>query len=881
MDGVPPLRRTGIAAVSARNVDLTREAGRMRARGMDEAAIEHELLKDPKRDGLPAAEVRAIAKSIGAKPPGRTVERPATGWISAVHELADRRGWAVSALECLGALAKRREVHFPMKLASGAVVGWRRRRADNQPFKNGKKAIAVTGSRAMLMAPAELPDGPVVMTESETDAAAIISAGHPAVLASAGGSPSAGCIEEAQRLLAGRAVVLFPDPDAVGDTWRKRVGNALTRAGCVVSYVPPVDCDIDARLARDPDRRATLKRLIEGALPFDNNSTLPKSEVSGVSPSNGAASGETPTDSAEVSEVSKSVPGANKRPAFRVFEKVIKSGGTQYRPGVWFFGAKAGRGDAPPILTQTWVCSPLHVAAVTFDAEDNNFGRLLRLRTTLGSWREWAMPMELLRGSGDELRGELLAMGVEISPAAKNLLGNYLQAKPPGRRMRCALQTGWCGPSFVLPDTVIGPNASGVIFQSGERGHAEYTRAGTLKGWKSSIASRAIGNPILLFSVSASFAGPLLARCNGESGGAHFVGDSSTGKTTAIEAGCATWGGRDFLRSWRATANGMEGAATLCNDSLLALDEINQCDPREVGAIVYALANGIGKQRASRTGAARSVHRWRCFVLSSGERTIGTTMVEGGHRIRAGQLVRLLDVPATRRYGAWDALHDLPTGAAFSDAIREAAKTNYGHAGRAFLEKLTRDEREFCELLERIKKSPAFSPEGAEGQEKRAAARFAVVALAGELATEYGVTGWPEGAAIAAAAELFKGWRAQRGKGNDERRQILERVSDFIERYGDGRFADASGDSDVIIRDRAGWWRSIVGGGREYLFTAGGMREALKGFDFTPALNVLEAAGALPPADAKGRRTRFFRIDGEGWRLYPINPEKLGGEHGA
>ena len=81
------------------------------------------------------------------------------------------------------------------------------------------------------------------------------------------------------------------------------------------------------------------------------------------------------------------------------------------------------------------------------------------------------MPMELLRGGGDDLRGELLSMGMEIDPAAKTLLANFLQAKPPKRRMRCALQVGWCDDSFVLPDVVIGPKASGVIFQSGERGH--------------------------------------------------------------------------------------------------------------------------------------------------------------------------------------------------------------------------------------------------------------------------------------------------------------------------------------------------------------------------------------------------------------------------
>ena len=92
-----------------------------------------------------------------------------------------------------------------------------------------------------------------------------------------------------------------------------------------------------------------------------------------------------------------------------------------------------------------------------------------------------------------------------------------------------------------------------------------------------------------MLALAASFTGAMLARCNGESGGFHLVGDSSTGKTTALEAACATWGGANYRRSWRATSNGMEGAASLFNDGLLVLDEISECDPREVGAIIYAL----------------------------------------------------------------------------------------------------------------------------------------------------------------------------------------------------------------------------------------------------------------------------------------------------
>jgi len=256
-------------------------------------------------------------------------------------------------------------------------------------------------------------------------------------------------------------------------------------------------------------------------------------------------------------------------------------------------------------------------------------------------------------------------------------------------------------------------------------------------------------------------------------------------------------------------------------------------------------------------------------------------MQEGGQRAKAGQSMRLLDIQAAQAFGAWDALHGATSPAAFSDAIKRAAAQHHGQAGRAFLEKLTFDTSDLGAMLEEVKAAPMFATDGTEGQDKRAAARFALIGLAGELATDYGVTGWPVGAAGEAAAHGFKLWQSMRGKGNDERRQILRRVSGFIERHGDGRFSDADTTNDVQIRDRAGWWRD-TNGGREYLFTTDGMREATKGIDFKRALDVLQEAKALPTPGANGERARFIRIAGRGVKLYTVDPDKLaGGEHGA
>lgn len=578
------------------------------------------------------------------------------------------------------------------------------------------------------------------------------------------------------------------------------------------------------------------------------------------------------------------IPSEKARPCFVVLdESFTASDDSHYRPGVWLFSAKPGKGDAASTLEQHWVCSPLHVDAVTFDAHGGSFGRLLRFRNTLGKWCLWSMPMEMLRSDGSDLRGMLLSMGVHLDPgrAGPRMLATYLQSQVPQRRMEAVMQTGWASSEFeayALPDTVIGPHATRFTFQSDAKATDEYTQRGTLEEWQQSISALAIGNPMLVLAVSTAFSGPLLARLGMDSGGLHLIGDSSTGKTTALQAAASVWGGDNFRRSWRTTANGLEGAAALFNDGLLALDEISECDPRDVGEVVYMLGNGRGKQRASRTGAARSVNHWRTSVISTGERSIATCLAEAGQQVKAGQAVRLLDIPMQRPYGAWDCLHAHTTGPAFSDAIKRAVSANYGTAGRAFLEKLTRDHSDFASALESIKNQLLEQARTTDGQPTRAAARLSVVALAGELATTYGITGWAQGDATKAAAVAFSAWLAQRGnnQGNAEQEQIAQAVLNFIDRHGDSRFSDANANYDdkqqIMVRDRAGWWRS-TDEGLVYYFTKDGMHEALKGFDFTRALKALRTSGLLE-APPTGEASKTKRIHGRISRVYIIRPDK-------
>jgi putative DNA primase/helicase len=76
---------------------------------------------------------------------------------------------------------------------------------------------------------------------------------------------------------------------------------------------------------------------------------------------------------------------------------------------------------------------------------------------------------------------------------------------------------------------------------------------------------------------------------------------------------------------------------------------------------------------------------------------------------------------------------------------------------------------------------PELQGVGEEWQNKRVAARFAVLALADVLATNYGVNGWAAREAIRAAAVGFAAWQALHGAGrcNAERDQLPARISSF------------------------------------------------------------------------------------------------------
>lgn len=584
--------------------------------------------------------------------------------------------------------------------------------------------------------------------------------------------------------------------------------------------------------------------------------------------------------------------------------------------GTWFTPPLDDDGKQPP---DEWVCAPLHIVAATYDETNDNHGHLLEFCDRHGHPQHWAMPLELLE-EPREYRKVLRRLGLVLNSRARALLQDYLDVCHASVLARCVDRVGWRDMAYVLPDITIGETGGErLVLQTLDYRSEGYSQAGTLDGWCTEISGPCVGNSRLILAVSTGFAAPLLRLTGDESGGLHFRGDSSEGKTTALLVGATVWGEPGRLERWRTTANALEGVALAHNDNLLCLDELKELDPREAGSTAYMLANGTGKRRGKPHGGTQRRLTWRLLFLSTGELSLEQHIAEVGYRTQAGQEVRLVDIPADAGagLGLFECLHNAQTSKDFADQLRAATSRHYGHAGRAFVTALSADLPGNTTAAKQLQDGFVMRhvPNSANGQVYRVAKRFGLIGAAGELATAAGLTGWSAGEALTAVARCFTDWLQMRGGvGNAEEARALSQVRLFFERFGEARFKpwtlsdgetcerchgsgrveysyrkgvcfDCNGSGKITgemepnrpIHDRAGFRRGTEDGRTEfYVLPEVLHHEIAKGFEKQWLARILIARGLLLP-DHAGKSQQSVRLPSMGQtRVYRFAADILG-----
>lgn len=536
-----------------------------------------------------------------------------------------------------------------------------------------------------------------------------------------------------------------------------------------------------------------------------------------------------------------------------------------------------------------WICSPIKPLAMVRTEHGREWGLLVWLVDPDGKEKKIILGMRQFNGDALAASGELLDAGLRIgSGTARKLVIEYLQASAPDKRAKTTNKTGWHGVDdemvFVLPEKTIGESSEDWLYGNQLPDSNPYRQKGTLKQWRENVAALCADNSRLVSSVSTAFAAPMLHLVGMESGGFQLTGKSSTGKSTALFVAASVCGGRDYLQQWKSTGNGMEGRALSRNDSLLVNDEIKQLEGKIAGDVSYMVSNGSGKERSNANGTNRPVAAWRVLFLSSGELSLSQHVTDAGQRVDAGMEVRFCDIPADAGadMGLFENIHGYESASKFAETLKANAGKYYGTAFIAFIEYVLQNREAIPAMLKDCEKvfAEEVLTDNASGQARRVAGRFALVAAAGELATQWGITGWRQWEAMKAAITCFKAWlEGYGGETNKEERNMLSGVRRFLEANFD-RFVliDRADDSHAPkTLNRAGYRKPANDGLAEYLVLPETFKsEICKGFNYRDVAKLLVSKGYMVPGDG-GRPQHKVNLPHEGWmRVFHILPSIWG-----
>ncbi|GAA0367777.1 hypothetical protein GCM10009092_35090 [Bowmanella denitrificans] len=430
--------------------------------------------------------------------------------------------------------------------------------------------------------------------------------------------------------------------------------------------------------------------------------------------------------------------------------------------------------DAEP----KFLCGPIRVLAITRDGENKrNYGLLIEWVNLDGVKLQHVFPRrQIINDYGRHLKEVLIDTGLSVSnrPKTWDQIITYLNHANPAERYISATQTGWVNKSFVTPDWCVGRETEQVIY-AGDVSDM-LIRSGSISDWQQSVAILCINNPMLVFAVCAGIAAPLLHWLKWPSCGIHLYGKSKIAKTTVLNLAASLYSDSSYAYSWRSTANGLEVIASSHNDMLLCLDELHQAQAEDVDQAIYMLANGMSKIRSNQDGSLGNKRSWRLLYFSTGEVGLEEKLSAIQKSVKAGQEIRFLEVPASRRFGIFDDLHGHDSIQSFSRAIWRGIDQSHGSFMPAWVQTVSEIEAlgEFLEsAISRYQMLWSSTNEG--NQVKEAIKRFALLAVAGELAIKSGLLPWPTGEAEKSVRVAFEAWLEARGSSADSEDEKLAR----------------------------------------------------------------------------------------------------------
>lgn len=336
-------------------------------------------------------------------------------------------------------------------------------------------------------------------------------------------------------------------------------------------------------------------------------------------------------------------------------------------------------------------------------------------------WEEIIVPKDLvataskitaLSKRGIAVTSENAKLLVRFLSDVENFNDNEIQVQYSTSKL------GWIKNGFIPYDTEIvfdGDSRFKQVFESIEQ-------RGSRETWYEHVkALRKAGRIEVKFLLAAAFASVLIGPLGALPFFVDLWGETEGGKSVTLMLACSIWANPDenrYIGDFKTTDVALEARADLLNNLPMMLDDTSKTSSRirdNFEGIVYDLCSGKGKSRSNKDLGMNRENRWRCAILTNGERPLSSYVTQGG------AINRILEVECGEK------VYRDPQGTA------ELIKKNYGFAGREFISVLKEIGFKKVEEIQQEIQREIFDDEKMQKQ----SISLSIVLTADRIATDY------------------------------------------------------------------------------------------------------------------------------------------------
>ena len=342
---------------------------------------------------------------------------------------------------------------------------------------------------------------------------------------------------------------------------------------------------------------------------------------------------------------------------------------------------------------------------------------------------------------------------------------------------------------------------------------------------------------------------------------AHFVTESSKGKSTATMLAISIWGNPNLgagglYNTWNSTENALITSLTGNYGVAYALDELSMSKIEDTTSLIYNIVGGKDKARLTKEIELRKSGTWATTIISNGEASILSRA-----KNNTGLEVRTLELEGI----VWteDAKH--------SDEVKALANRNYGVFGYSFAKKLVNChiaklkllfENEKKLFIEKLKESGTV-----DNMIERTSSKYALVTLTATLINagykDYGISLDIEG---------IRGLLVETEVNSIHRRGIKRKAEDWLIQYVEtnaSKFKCGTESNSNV--DYCGTRRELPNGELEIAILKNKFEEIMKQGKFEDTKVVLDQLKKEGKLDyEEGRLTRKRKINAITTPVYVI-----------